>query len=109
MLERWDGQCAVTGVSTPEVLRASHIKSWADSNDSERLDPENGLMLTANLDALFDRGLISFTDEGEVIIKASISPEERRALGLDGVQLRFAPSERTRQNLSHHRARFRLE
>ncbi|EKN5979336.1 HNH endonuclease [Yersinia enterocolitica] len=63
-------QCPVTGVSMPELLRASHIKPWRDSSDEERLDPYNGLMLAPHVDVLFDKGYISFTDEGRMLIKS---------------------------------------
>jgi hypothetical protein len=45
----WNHRCSVTGSTTKVALEASHIKRWADSNDIERLDPDNGLLLTANL------------------------------------------------------------
>src|SRR5688500_10402288 len=57
-------RCRVTGVSNPEHLRASHCKPWRDSNKDERLDGENGLLLTPSIDHLFDRGFISFGAEG---------------------------------------------
>ena len=60
-MRRWEGRCALTGVSIGAVLRASHMKPWVEATDEERLDPENGLLLAANADALFDRYLISFT------------------------------------------------
>lgn len=65
LLDYWGGACAVTGIDQPAVLRASHAKPWAVcEDDRERLNVFNGLLLTANLDALFDRGLITFDDEG---------------------------------------------
>jgi putative restriction endonuclease len=66
LVTRWKG-CAVTGCTLLSVLRASHIKPWAESTNEERLDEFNGLLLTANLDALFDKGLISFLDDGTMI------------------------------------------
>lgn len=58
MLEYWGGACAVTGVSMPEVLRASHALPWAEcATDAQRLDVFNGFLFIANLDALFDRFL----------------------------------------------------
>ncbi|MCJ7989307.1 HNH endonuclease [Priestia sp. OVS21] len=50
------------------LLIASHIKPWKDSNDKERLDLNNGLLLCPNHDWLFDKGYISFTDKGEILI-----------------------------------------
>ncbi len=60
VLKRWNQGCAVTVCTALEALRASHIKPWRTCDDQERLDPENGLPLTATLDALFDRHLVFF-------------------------------------------------
>lgn len=61
-------RCRVTGVSNPEHLRASHCKPWRDSSNDERLDGENGLLLTPSIDHLFDRGFISFGADGNLIV-----------------------------------------
>ncbi|CAM3665628.1 MULTISPECIES: HNH endonuclease [Yersinia] len=61
-------ECPVTGVSMLELLRASHIKPWRHCTDEERLDPYNGLMLAAHVDVLFDKGFISFSGQGEMLI-----------------------------------------
>jgi hypothetical protein len=83
LMDYWGGKCAVTGVAVPEVLRASHCKPWADcSSDAERLDVYNGLLLTANLDALFDKGLISFTDQGEILISDALPASDFPNLGV---------------------------
>ena len=79
--EYW-GNCAVTDFPLPEILRASHIKPWKLSNNVERLDPYNGLLLTANLDALFDRGLLSFRDDGTMVLSPRILPEYLEILGI---------------------------
>ena len=52
----WGGRCAVTGLDLPLLLRASHIKPWRDSDNRERLDPYNGLLLSPSYDAAFDWG-----------------------------------------------------
>src|SRR5690606_4207277 len=61
-------RCYVSALSEQAVLRASHIKSWKDSNNLERLDPHNGLLLTPNYDTLFDAGFISFSDDGRILV-----------------------------------------
>lgn len=71
---KW-GRCCITGCDIREVLRASHIKPWKDCTNDERLDGDNGLLLVANIDALFDKGLISFTQDGSLIRSAAISEE----------------------------------
>jgi hypothetical protein len=79
---RWNGRCAVTGCKIPAVLRASHIKPWSNSTDPERLNPANGLFLAAHIDALFDRGLISFASNGSMLVSPQIDMGERRRLRL---------------------------
>ena len=79
----WEGRCAVTGVSDRRLLRASHMKPWARcETDAERLDPFNGLLLAAHLDAAFDAGLISFGDGGEVLLADSFAGRDREAVGI---------------------------
>jgi hypothetical protein len=60
--------CRITGVEKTVHLVASHCKPWRDSNNEERLDGENGLLLTPTIDHLFDRGFIGFEDDGTLII-----------------------------------------
>ncbi|TDR04458.1 HNH endonuclease [Paraburkholderia silvatlantica] len=68
LLELWDNQCAVTGCALTQAIRASHSKPWCDSDDDERLNPNNGLPLIATLDALFDAGLITFDASAQMIV-----------------------------------------
>ncbi len=84
LIDYWDGLCAVTGLAIPELLRASHIKPWADcSTDAERLDVFNGLLLAPQLDAAFDRGFMTIDDAGRVIVSDLLDPTPRQVLGLD--------------------------
>lgn len=69
LVNYWKG-CAVTGCKVHKMLRASHIKPWRDSDNADRLDPFNGLLLTANLDLAFDQGFISFDSDGSILIKS---------------------------------------
>lgn len=80
LLAQW-GRCAVTGVDNPALLLASHIKPWSKSNDAERLDPFNGLLLTPNLDRAFDQGLITFAESGDIRIAPTFVNAE--ALGIN--------------------------
>lgn len=75
-------KCCVTGCSYISMLRASHIKPWKDSTNIERLDEFNGLLLSPNLDALFDEGLISFTDGGDMLTSKLLSADVRKTLGI---------------------------
>ena len=83
LLDYWQGACCVTGLDVPELLRASHIRPWAQCDtDDQRLDVFNGLLLAPHLDALFDGGWITFSDEGEGWISPSLSQSRRDQLGL---------------------------
>lgn len=78
----WGATCAVTDIAQPVALRASHILAWKDSTDDQRLDPNNGLLLCGTLDALFDRGLISFADNGSMLVSELISKQDRVRIGI---------------------------
>lgn len=70
-LESVETRCRVTGVTNLRHLRASHIKPWRVSTDFEKLDGNNGLLLSPHVDHLFDQGFISFTDTGDLIVAPS--------------------------------------
>src|SRR5204863_4180739 len=83
LLEYWGGRCPITGIDQPELLRASHIKPWSDClTDAERLDVFNGLLLAAHLDAAFDAALITFEDDGNLILSTRLTGRSRAALSL---------------------------
>lgn len=71
LLEIYDSKCCLTGIDVPEVLRASHIIPWAEKKNT-RLNPENGLCLSATYDAAFDRHLISFDEEYRLILSPAL-------------------------------------
>ena len=76
------------------MLRASHIKPWKGCNNSERLDGDNGLLLIANIDALFDRGLISFESDGSIIRSKLLSVEDLELLtGSRVARIEFNPKQ----------------
>lgn len=84
LLEYWDGRCAITGLSVPELLRASHIKPWAECNtDAERLDIFNGLLLSSHLDAAFDAGFITISKDGTVAVSRALPSDAQSVFGLD--------------------------
>lgn len=82
LLEKFRGKCPLTGCSIRSILIASHIIPWSEADDSQRLDPENGILLSPNADALFDKHLISFDDNGELLISSKISSQELSNLGI---------------------------
>jgi putative restriction endonuclease len=105
LLEIWDDSCAITGCTIGAVLRASHIKAWRHSNNHEKLDPANGLLLAASIDALFDKHLITFTETGSMRASASLTIKALRALGIPTGK-RLVAGEQTQTYLAHHRAEF---
>jgi predicted restriction endonuclease len=109
LLTYWGGACAVTGVTVTEALRASHAKPWAEcADDAERLDAFNGFLLVANLDALFDRFLISFDETGHLLTSARLSQDDLHGLGIhSSVTLRWLASEHM-PYLQWHHERFLL-
>ena len=68
-------RCRITLVDKPEHLIASHIKPWRSASNEERLDPENGFMLTPTIDHLFDKGFISFENDGSILL-AEVADEK---------------------------------
>jgi putative restriction endonuclease len=63
----FEQECRVTGVKESQLLIASHIKPWKDSNNDERLNGHNGLFLSPHVDKLFDLGFITFEDSGKLV------------------------------------------
>lgn len=109
LLHYWEGRCAVTAITQPQLLRASHIVPWAlCRSDAERLDAENGLLLAAHWDAAFDTGLVSFADEGRAIWKPSIDPAALALLQPDSGRLRLV-TPKHREQLVWHRRHFAFE
>jgi 5-methylcytosine-specific restriction enzyme A len=84
IIYRWDCKCAVTGFDKLEVLIASHIVPWSDSSDNERLDVDNGLLLSPTYDALFDRHLISFENNGNIILSDTVDQKALLKIGVTG-------------------------
>lgn len=75
-------KCPFTMISNDELLVASHIKPWKDSNELEKVDPNNGFMFSPTYDKLFDKGLISFTDEGCLLVSPELDRQSCELLGL---------------------------
>jgi predicted restriction endonuclease len=76
VLHSYNLRCCVTANPIPELLRASHIVPWSESIE-ERLNPRNGLCLSATFDAAFDRGLISFDNDYRLLLSDRIKKESK--------------------------------
>lgn len=75
--------CPITMINDERLLIASHIKPWAVSTDKEKIDPKNGFILSPLYDKLFDKGLITFTDDKRLIVSNWISPSNIRRMNLE--------------------------
>ena len=105
LIDYWGSRCPITGITERALLRASHIVPWADCSDAQRLDVHNGLLLSALWDAAFDRGLISFADDGTVLVSPQLSESARHALGIATAPRLDGLRDEHRANLALHRAR----
>ncbi|WP_152988391.1 HNH endonuclease [Janthinobacterium sp. Ant5-2-1] len=81
LIKLWKS-CPVTGLANLDLLIASHMKPWATSDDSERLDPFNGFLFSPHVDRLFDKGLIGFTDAGQIMISPLLTAKDLSALNI---------------------------
>jgi predicted restriction endonuclease len=105
LMDYWGGRCPLTGITEPALLRASHIRPWAECTDEQRLDVHNGLLLSALWDAAFDRGLISFADDGSILASPALGAAAREALHLSTTASLAGLRDEHRTNLALHRAR----
>lgn len=95
------GACAVTDCNLDEAPRALHAKRWCNSNDGKRLDPANGLPLTAKLDAIFDAWLIAFCSSGAMLVSHALSEKNREEVGVSA-PLGRKPTKRQAHFLQQH-------
>ena len=107
--QEFGNACAATRLAVLPVLRASHIVPWRNSVGAQRLDPMNGLLLSANMDALFDRYMITFGPDGKLEVTKSMTQHDLERLG--PIQdLQSKPSDKRAAYLRLHNAEFaRLE
>lgn len=99
------GSCSITGLQNVSLLKASHIKPWKDSDNKERLTPYNGLLLIPDYDFLFDRGYITFKNNGSILVSERLSPFACKIFDVkDDLRLRKVFSE-NREYLEFHRSK----
>jgi len=102
LMTYWQRHCPLTGITDPALLRASHIVAWKDcASDAERLDVHNGLLLSALWDAAFDRGLVTFDDEGIPQFSPKLTETARAGLRW---QAPIPLTDKHRARLVRHRA-----
>lgn len=78
-----DCKCKICGLAHKDLLIASHIKPWSESTPEEKLNPFNGFLLCPNHDSLFDKHLITFEDNGQIILSKILSESDRQLLNID--------------------------
>jgi len=86
IINRWENQCAVTGFNDQRILIASHIHPWKDARSEERLDVNNGILLSPTYDALFDKHLITFENSGKILLSDKVSQSEYKKIGVSGAE-----------------------
>lgn len=87
LMEYWNGRCPLSGISSPDLLRASHMMPWSDcATDAQRLDVHNGLLLSALWDAAFDAGLVTFDQDGKALPSSHLDAAARAALNVDAIK-----------------------
>ena len=106
IIHRWEYKCAVTGFDKLNILIASHIVPWSDSNDNERLDVHNGILLSPTYDALFDKHLITFNNQGKIILANTIEKQAFLKIGVTGDEKIQNLSHFNLEYLEKHRVRF---
>jgi putative restriction endonuclease len=75
VVANYSSKCAITGIDLPELLFASHIIPWS-KNEDERLNPENGICLSALYDKAFDRGLIAVNEKYQILISEKLKKKK---------------------------------
>ncbi|WP_459926253.1 HNH endonuclease [Flavobacterium covae] len=75
VLANYTSTCAITGITIPQLLLASHIIPWS-KNEKERLNPENGICLSPLYDKAFDKGLISINTNYQVILSEELKKKK---------------------------------
>lgn len=104
LLEKFNNTCVITGINITKLLVASHIKPWSVCNDIEKIDIDNGLLLSANMDKLFDSGMITFQKDGSLKISSCISDCDRAILGLNNnTKIELNDKSKIWQYMEYHR------
>ncbi|MGG7209721.1 HNH endonuclease [Clostridium baratii] len=104
-LFKLDCKCKICGMDIKELLIASHIKSWSSSTPEEKLSPYNGFLLCPNHDLLFDKHLITFDDEGNILISKRLSEKNKRLLGIND-SIKISIKDKNKIFLKEHRKVF---
>jgi len=107
IIHRWEYKCAVTNFNKLDILIASHIVPWSKATDHERLDVNNGLLLSPTYDALFDKHLITFDNNGKIILSDQIEHAAYQKIGVTGKEQIINLSIYNMQYLEQHNQFFK--
>ena len=103
LLDKWQNKSSVSDYSNPSFMIASHIKPWKNCDNKECIDPENGLLLIPNYDFLFDKGYISFNDDGSVIVSERLTDADLKEFRFDkNIRIKEV-SDKMKEYLASHR------
>lgn len=102
-------KCEICGLSYNKLLIISHIKPWAQSDSCEKLDYENILLLCSMHDALFDKGLISFDNNGKILISKELNKKEQQLVNINTHSFINVTSEKQKEYLKYHREKIFIE
>lgn len=104
LLKRYNNKCCLCGVKNQKFLIASHIKPWAESEPKEKLDVNNGFLMCPNHDKLFDKGYITFDDDGKIIISDRLTENDRVFLNVDNkMHIELTLTDDNKMYLKYHR------
>lgn len=103
LIQKWNNTSSVSDYKNSDFMIASHIKPWKDCDNEECIDSENGLLLTPNYDFLFDKGYISFDNNGRVIFSNRLTESDLKEFNFDkNIKVKFV-SEKMKEYLEYHR------
>ncbi len=102
IIHRWEYKCAVTNFNKLDILIASHIVPWSKATNQERLDVNNGLLLSPTYDALFDKHLVTFDNNGKIILSNKIEFSAYQKIGITGKEKIDGLSEYNHHYLQKH-------
>lgn len=97
-----DCSCKLCGLSDKNFLDASHIKPWSKSSNEEKINPYNGFLLCPNHDRLFDRGYMTFSDDGNIIISSKINTKDYTYLSIND-KMKIHLHEKNKKFIRWHR------
>lgn len=102
ILAKFNSSCIFSKCTTSEILIASHIKPWKDSNNKERLSEDNGILCLPTFDKLFDNGFISFDENGNLILSKMLKQKDIDCLNIN-INFRYVFNEKQKKFMEYHR------